>query len=307
MQTSHFHYESGWWPRGKGVRLRQDFTFPGEYIYSELDVEHGYWLLGSKKVLFDAFARERRAHLEFLRAASSDNLLEFVERWGPLSLSSEEWRRGQSWMPVVRHWGMQRRLRSLVNLFSSVRSGKNETRHLGEFIRLRDQMVYFWFETARLRGHYEPSFIAWFKEFSDAVLRLPQYNEKLGVERGKEGEIVALLDAAPRSNLRKLADLAVEQAAELKTTLRVHRQRPRTTIRPRLAAEDLYRALEFMIVLDEWADHPLQICEECTSPFRGETRHERRYCSPECSRRVSSREFKRRQRFEQQRKERNRS
>lgn len=303
METLHFHYESGWWPRGEGARLRRDFHFPGEYVYCQLDVEHGYWLLGAREVLFDSFAHERRAHLDFLKAEFPDDLLKFVEQWGPLSLSSEEWRRGESWMPIGRYWGIQRHVRSLVHLFSSIRSGKDEPLSLGEFLRLRDHVVYLWFETARLRGNYEPDFMEWFKGFADAVLRLPQLSTEHGVERGKAGEIVALLESASRPHVRKLMELTVEQAAELKTTLEVRRQGPRARIRPRLAAEDLHKAIECMIILDEWADHPLQICAECTNVFRVETRHEQSYCGQKCSRRVSSREFKRRQRLEKKKAE----
>lgn len=307
MQTPHFHYDSGWWPRGKGVRFRSDFSFPGEYLYCELDVEHGYWLLGGEKVLFDAFARERRAHAEFLGLKTRDDLRRFVKDWGPITLTSEEWRRGESWTAPRWYWAAQRRLRSLVNLFSAIRNDKELARHLGEFLRFHDGMLTFWFEKARFRGRYRTDFIIWLKEFWDAVLRLPQLSGELGVERGEEGKIAELLESASRPHLINLADLALEDAARLNTTLEAHRENGRTSIRPCLAADDLQKALECMIILDEWAGLPLQICEECTKVFRVETRHPQRYCGPKCSRKVSSRECKKRQRSEQKKQARKRS
>jgi hypothetical protein len=56
-----------------------------------------------------------------------------------------------------------------------------------------------------------------------------------------------------------------------------------------------------LIFLDEWKDHPLHQCDDCGRLFRSDTRHPRRYCSPECARRVSSREYKRSIRAKQKR------
>jgi hypothetical protein len=280
MTTSHFHTEPRPWPRGKAVRYRTDHAFPGEYVYCQLDLQNAYWPLGAQIPLFDAHAHERRAHVEYLQMKSPEDLLRFVRQWGPLSLDINNWKTEESLIPSNRYWGWQHHLRRLVNLFAAVRNGLDEARYLGEFLQHKNELITFWVVHAKWYGTHKPDFVAW-------------------LERGQGGEIVSMLQAAPVRYVRQLMDLTIADSARLTGTLATRRQGRRGTIYPRLVAENLMRALECMIILDEWSQHPLQICAECTKLFRVETRHERRYCSPECSRRVSARECKRKQRSQQ--------
>lgn len=296
MTTSHFQLEPGMWPRGTAVEVR------GEYIFCRLDREHAYWLLGAGTRFLDGYGYERRAHLEFLRAKSPESLLQFVRNWGPLGLGRTDWEKAESTIAVGRYRRWQRYLGRLVGLFSSVRNGSDESRALGEFLKDRSEQIPFISATARSGPRPAGAdFLAWLASFQNAVLNLPKEADELGVQAGKGDEIVHLLDQAPLRHLQELTNLAISKCTLISATLETRREGRRGRIFPSLKAAELRDAMECMVILDEWANHPLQICTECGDLFRVDTQHARRFCSSKCSRRVSSREFKRKQRSQKMR------
>jgi hypothetical protein len=99
-------------------------------------------------------------------------------------------------------------------------------------------------------------------------------------------------------------DLTISNCFEVTTfpqPIRPKRSEQRRTIIPRPKADELEKAMEYLILLDAWSGNPLHQCDECGSLFRPETRHRRCYCGTKCANRVSSREYKRAIRAKQKR------
>jgi hypothetical protein len=132
--------------------------------------------------------------------------------------------------------------------------------------------------------------------FVAAVHGLPKETDWIGVRTSEEGRIGKMLETAPLPYVRRLMDLTISHCFEVTTIpqpIRPKRSGQRRTIIPRPKANELEKALEYLIFLDAWSDNPLHQCDECQRLFRSKTRRRRRYCGPECANRVSSRKYKR--------------
>jgi hypothetical protein len=70
----------------------------------------------------------------------------------------------------------------------------------------------------------------------------------------------------------------------------------RSVVRASLGISSLGQALEWMVWQDVFQNHPFQICVECRKLFQPDTKHEKKFCSPECAHRQASRNWQKRKR-----------
>jgi hypothetical protein len=76
----------------------------------------------------------------------------------------------------------------------------------------------------------------------------------------------------------------------------VHRTNSSYTCSATLGIHSLMTALYWMVWQDIFMENPFQFCEECSRLIPQTTKHERKFCSTECARRKTGREWQQRKR-----------
>jgi hypothetical protein len=78
--------------------------------------------------------------------------------------------------------------------------------------------------------------------------------------------------------------------------LRVDSSKKGSFVRASIGVTSLEDALHWMVWQDVFQNHPFQFCAECRKLFQPDTRHEKKFCSPECAHRKTGREWQKRKR-----------
>lgn len=289
------------WAPGKDVII-QDGA-----IVCLLDFEHAYPLVRESAGFLESPFDSGRPHLQFLKVEDDKGLVGFVRRWGPIFLTPEHIAAGKSILALSRYWLTHRYLRRIVDLLSSFQSGSREVEGIGGYLELKTDRLGFLEISAKIQSWQIPEdreYLVWLSGFVEAVHGLPKETDWIGVRTREEGQITKILETAHLAYVRRLMDVTISHCFEVTTfpqPIRPKRSGQRRTIIPRPKADQLERAMEYLILLDAWSGNSLHQCDECGRLFRSETRHRRRYCGTKCANRVSSREYKRAIRAKQKR------
>ena len=75
--------------------------------------------------------------------------------------------------------------------------------------------------------------------------------------------------------------------------LKVARHKKGFILQARWLLDNLETALRWMVWYDAFRTDPVLCCEECRKFFKPESAHKRKYCSPDCGRRVAARNWRR--------------
>lgn len=299
----------GYWVRPRRGTARID---EGK-VYCELETQKPYEL---------AAAYRYGPHVQLLRVKNNKELLEFVQRWGPIGLGPLDLQRVHFECPVSWFWVFRDRLRSLVFLLGGMRGTFDERIALGQFLDLRPEEVPHLVALACYKfapNRRELRFATWLSTFAQSAYEAFRHSQKQHSQGpGERAELVAvsgtpggfvthplefpksgvasnLLSMAPVEHVHRLSDLAVQYCLGAVAQLLPVRTHAKVEITHSWKMDELRGALEWMVFMDEWSVRPIMFCPECQKPFHQENKHQRRYCSDECGHRLRARNSRRRQ------------
>ena len=224
---------------------------------------------------YDLVKSYRQApHIGFLKLRTDSDLKFFVQTWGPLVLfPRDEVEPGIAVMPAKRYWIFQRWLKALVNLLGAIKQSHCERECLLEFLAAESES-----DNAVVEGPSPPA-------IHFVLQKLPPY---------PEAPVDRWLERADLKSVRKaVASLLWITQLVPGAGLEVAWKAGHPHISARWKVNSLRDALTWMVWQDEWMQHPLLFCRECSEPFRPQTAHSRIYCSSACGHRVAARNWRR--------------
>ena len=223
-------------------------------------------------------AYSRRPHLAFLKLKTDQDLVFFVQTWGPLYLVGgrrDELQQGVSVKPVKEYWLFQQWFKALVKLLRAFKQSRDERKFLLEFLAAD-------FEREQASPIAAPG-------------DRPFLNVSLKMLFSLEEDPVRWIEQANLRSVRKAVAFVLDSMPLVKgASLQAMWKDGRPQIGTRWNVDTLLDALRWMVWHDEWLHHPLLFCQECDEPFRPRTAHPRMYCSPECGHRVAARKWRKR-------------
>jgi hypothetical protein len=269
------------------------------------------WELEQKRYsLFQAY--EQGPHRQFISASDDDSLLSFLKAWGPLSPSvavtgpkfvTEEKVSGSVPIAVYRH--EQRKLEWIVRLFAAIEDSdtKKQRVALSEFSDLRREAS----KIAKTFSDIALTFRSW------GVPRIDPWRilgaEHAGNSYPPQVGAPALVVGGRLENIQRWAQTAngssieavcielgrcMKPSSSLEYT--VVRHEGRNVVRAVSAVKSLGQALHWMVWQDVFQMNPLRFCAECPKLIVNESRHAKKFCSTECAKRKTVREWQRRNR-----------
>src|SRR5262249_22219111 len=156
----------------------------------------------------------------------------------------------------------------IVGLLSAFHRGSDEAEGLGGYLEFRGDWISSLLAAAEFQGWKNPEhtgYVKWVNDFAHTVWELPKETDWIGVRHGEPAQITGMLAAAPLSYVRLLMDLPISNCFIVTTALlpvRRKRTGQRRTIIPQPKADELEKALEYLIFFDAWSDHPLYHCAD---------------------------------------------
>jgi hypothetical protein len=238
----------------------QKVVFDGGDAIWELSRTGKYDLIG---------AYERKPHRQLIEAVDDDSLRAFVRAWGPLAhIRPTAWN-GRT--PVVAYRHERDTLAAWTRLIAEIQDSGNVRKAVGDLLRLDSEPYVI--HVRQLVGAMV---------HQGAVLD----DELEGrIADASESEIQAvcsfLVGAFPISGI---------------PAFQLHSNRNGYEVRATLGIYSLVPALYWMVWQDIFRKEPLRFCEECSHIIPQTSRHERKFCSTECARRKTVREWQRRKR-----------
>ena len=257
---NHINIRGGDWSRCKSVE------FANERATWELSKSGRY-------SFFEAY--QMTPHRQLIQASDDDSLRLFVNAWGPLRASLDQWSGSD---PIETYRKERDKLAATVRLLASVEEKEMQrSALLGllEFSR-NDATTRTLFRGLRthfqIPGHFPTGFDTNLQPWLET-------STQKQIERATTFLVSAL-------TVFSLPSFTVEQS------------RTGNRLRASLGIHNLANALEWMVWQDVFQERPFQFCGECRKLFQPDTRHEKKYCSFECAHRKTARESAKRKRDE---------
>jgi hypothetical protein len=256
---NHINSDGPFWYRCKRV------DFHAETATWELSQTGRYALLE---------AYQKAPHRQLATATDDGQLRAFVKAWGPLRGRLDAWSGSD---PIDKYRNERDRLAAIVKLLASVAEPERQREALLELVRLseRDSVFEIILEGLRL------------------IFPIPgEY------PLGFDPNIQPWLEGATQKDIQKATEYLVcgFPLRSSGTTFTVAKEGRRGVVRASLGIASLGEALEWMVWQDVFQNHPFQFCAECRELFQPDTRHEKKFCSPECAHRKTAREWQQRKR-----------
>jgi len=203
-------------------------------------------------------------HAKFLQWKTEKQLIDFVRAWGPLDIVA-----GMSIQPLAAYRAFQRRLKALVNLLHSCGDGHLDGRECLLEYCAADQEAWDLGPIAALNIQgLRPESHIWLHDFS----------------QGKS--VSEWLAAAAQSQVRQAIARVFEHEFSGRIHLAVEHDGKQFQIVPRWDVQFFRDAMRWLI----WMDR-LGFCPECNQLFKV-TSHRWKFCSDECARRATDREWR---------------
>jgi hypothetical protein len=243
----------GRWASCKSVTLRDDV------LHCTLEPKQTYDLTE---------AYEDDLHIRFANANSDKELIAFVRGWGPLYIPNGQIPPdGAVSLPLSRCRAYQRWIKALLDLHVAFKDAEREQEALMAFIEAEQES-------------YRPD-----EPVSFVMLRL-SFNIA--------GDVMDFVKSANTSTVQALIRYLIPLVSGTMSSVNLvcrdegknHRLEAGWDI------PDLHRAIFWMIWYDEFTKHPVICCPECRKVFRGETAHARKFCGEACAKRVSARNWR---------------
>jgi hypothetical protein len=260
MKVQHHVYtlEPGLWPRGRDVSLE------GDQIRLRWTMDHSYDLVE---------AYPRFPHLRFLKCKTDQELVSFVTSWGPLNLTAEERVLGTSSMAVNSYRVFQRWLKAVVSLIDGFKNSREERQHLQEF--LAAELACCQESLVKPIGNQSEMGFAFRQAF------------------GITEDTTSWIERTDLQRVRAAAGYILSITPFVRGAgLECGRKEGKPHVEARWSVDTLEDAFRWMVWQDEFIQHPLLFCRECSEPFRALSKHRRKYCSPECGHRVAARKWR---------------
>lgn len=236
--------------------------------------ENAIWELSqsSRYTFFEAY--RQTPHRQLIEADNDPALRAFVKSWGPLRFSLDAW----SGRDLIETYRRERDvLTARVRLLASVKEPEMQRPVLLELSEISRQDISVQIFLNQLRQQFQiPGSLA------------PGFDEniRLWLEAVEQKQIqAATVYLVPRFLLSlEPPSFTVERSAR------------QDVLRATLGITSLMGALNWMVWQDVFQEHPFQFCAECRNLFQPDTRHEKKFCSPECAHRKTAREWQKRKR-----------
>jgi hypothetical protein len=221
-----------------------------------------HWQLAQAS--FDPIAEYgKEPHRRFIAADTDDALLSFVRGWGPLR---------PSWTNSAR--------------ISEYRFERNQFAALAKLLAAIEQ--------AELR-----------REALEDILRLPEPRPTDAHFFSNMPQFCGQYSNAPEAFIRALSDTRVDELC-LQTVNEFSfnwnpifvatNDKSGSRLRATVWVMSLWEALLWMVWQDVWLKTPYRFCQECRSLIISATKHDKKFCTPECARRKTDREWKQKMR-----------
>lgn len=218
---------------------------------------------------------QKRPHLQLIKATDDDALRAFVKAWGPLRLRLNAW----SGCDLIETYRRTRDvLIASVRLLASVQQPEMRRSALYDLVRLsKEEDEAFQTIPAMLRVKF-------------AIPYDDLWGVDVNLQRWVEAATAKEIETACASlvSLMPLTDYSLK--------LRVDSSKKGSFVRASIGVTSLEDALHWMVWQDVFQNHPFQFCAECRKLFQPDTRHEKKFCSPECAHRKTGREWQKRKR-----------
>jgi hypothetical protein len=214
-------------------------------------------------------------HVRFANAQTDEDLISFLEDWGPLWLNPEQAQSGVMSLPLAYCCAFRRWLRALVDLLAAFKRVEGECAALQEFVE----------------AEYE-------KDSASTIhLNEPPSIAQLRILFGISGDVVDWVKQASLSAVRSATDAVLPLFVVGGTRLSCIRRAGRPIVEAKWVVDSLEEALSWMAWYDEFTQHPIVCCQECRTVFRAETAHARKYCGHDCAHRATARVWQRNKRL----------
>ena len=253
-------------------------TFPGWYCCKQVEFggETATWELSQTGRYSFIEAYQKTPHRQLVKASTDQQLRAFVKAWGPLRGRLDGW----SGKDSIETYRKERdRLVAAVGLLASVAEPQYQRDSLLEWVKISAWDMPSEIVLAGLRtlfpipGEYSGVFDT----------ELEQW-----IERATVRELQAATEYLVASLPIRTQDAGYE----------VERHRRSRVLRACLKIASLTDALHWMVWQDVFQERRFQFCDECRVLFQPDTRHTKKFCSPECAHRKTARESARRRRKE---------
>jgi hypothetical protein len=255
----HINIDGPFWYRCKSVE------FTGETATWELSRSGRYALLE---------AYQKAPHRQLVAASDDGQLRAFVRAWGPLRARLDAWHGTDS---IDTYRNKRDELAARLKLIASVAEPERQRETLLELMRLSkpDSVFEIMLQALRLAfpipGEptfpFDPNIQSWIVE---------------ATQRDIQGATECLICVLPTQNYGGGFTVAKEGR--------------RSVVRASLGISSLAEALEWMVWQDVFQGHPLLFCEECQRLISSDSKHVKKFCTPECAHRKTAREWQREKR-----------
>lgn len=206
-------------------------------------------------------------HRQLIRAKNDETLRAFVKAWGPLSPVLNEWSGSD---PIKAYRTERDRLTAFVRLCASVGEPETQRSALLELANAPPTDVLKWATV-------------WGLARRNAQIPPPNLPLKW------------LVTATPKQLVIVAETVVSAFAAPFAPTKFTAEPKGNTySLRASLNLKSLSRALSWMVWHDLYNDRPIQFCVECRDLIDSQTKHAKRFCSPECAHRRTAREWQQR-------------
>lgn len=219
-------------------------------------------------------AYQKAPHRQLVAALDDEKLRTFVRAWGPLRTKLDAWN-GRD--PIDSFRNERDRLAAIGKLLASVAEPERQREALLELVRLSERDSAFEIILKGLRP----------------IFPIPGE-----CPLGFDPNIQPWLEGATQKDIQKATEYLVCSLPPRSSgaTFTVAKEGRRSVVRASLGIASLADALEWMVWQDVFQNHPFQFCAECRELFQPDTRHEKKFCSPECAHRKTAREWQQRKR-----------
>ncbi len=219
-------------------------------------------------------AYERSPHTQFLNARTDEEIRIFVKAWGPLYVRSDQRIPGIALQPLSEYHAKRRWLAAFVGLMTAIQNARMERESFEEFVLAET-------ETDRLSPAHDPDAEAFFLVLVRSEFRL-------------QGALSEWTKQAPLPEIRAAIQFVLETyPIVLPLGLKALRHKKGFTLQGRWLLDNLETALRWMVWYDAFRTDPVLCCEECRKFFKPHSAHKRKFCSPECARRLTARKWRR--------------
>ena len=202
-------------------------------------------------------------------ANSGKELIAFVRGWGPLYIPN--WQippDGVVSLPLGHCRAYQRWIKALLDLHEAFKQAEHEQEALLTFIEAEQE-----------------------REFPDEPVSFVLLRNSFNIP----GDVLDFVKNANTSAVQALIRylIPISSGTMNGVNLVCRDQGKNRRLEAGWDIPDMQSALRWMIWYDEFTKHPVICCPECRKVFRGQTAHARKFCGEVCAKKVSARNWRR--------------